>query len=355
MKERVYTSPFNTLECPPSAQELLDLAFKRSFKPRSIKGEDLISSARTREIGRIASMADIICSRFKAVVRSFPSFDALHPFYRELTDVLVGVDELRLALSRIEWARKMIRRLSRQYIKRLMRTNDFKAMEKIRKEAMGRISSIIKSVSSDIDLIRSAYQKLRTVPDIQVGSPTIVIAGIPNTGKSTLVRKISTGRPEVASYPFTTRSLLVGHFYLKGGALRVQIIDTPGLLDRPLSERNEIELQAILALKRLAWFIVFLIDPTETCGYSVKNQISLLEEISHEFSDIEIMIVLNKRDLWSQFPESVEKCKSLLMKKQKSFHEISAETGLGVDVLATNLGREILELYRIKKERKFAS
>ncbi|RLG47545.1 MAG: hypothetical protein DRN92_02935, partial [Thermoproteota archaeon] len=117
----------------------------------------------------------------------------------------------------------------------------------------------------------------------------------------------------------------------------------------------EIELQAILALKRLAWFIVFLIDPTETCGYSVKNQISLLEEISHEFSDIEIMIVLNKRDLWSQFPESVEKCKSLLMKKQKSFHEISAETGLGVDVLATNLDREILELYRTKKERKFAS
>ena len=355
MKERIYASPFSTLVCPPEAQELLDLAFKRSFKPKSMKGGDPINNARMRETGRIASMADIVSGRLNAVIRSFPSFDALHPFYRELSDVLVGVDKLRLALSRIDWARKMTRRISRQYIRRLKGVDDFKEMEKIRKEAMGRISSIIKSVSSDIDIVRTAYQKLRTVPDIQVGSPTIVIAGMPNTGKSTLVRKISSGKPEVASYPFTTRSLLVGHFYLMGGALRVQIIDTPGLLDRPLSERNKIELQAILALKRLAWFIVYLIDPTETCGYEVKSQISLLEEISRNFSDIDMLIALNKKDMWAQFSENVERCKELLTQRQRFFYEISAEIGLGISLLANALSEKILELYRSRKARRFAS
>ncbi len=353
MKESVDSSPFSSLICPPSAQELLDLAFKRSFKPRSTKEKDPIISARTREIGRVASMADVISSRLKAVVRSFPSFDALHPFYRELADVLVGVDELRLALSRLDWARKIIRRLSRQYIRRLKGSEDFKEMEKIRKAAMGRISSVVKSISSDIDFIRSACQKLGVVPNIQVGSPTVVIAGRPNTGKSTLVRRISSGKPEVASYPFTTRSLLVGHFYLKGGALRVQVIDTPGLLDRPLSKRNAIELQAILALKRLAWFIVYLIDPTETCGYTVRNQISLLDEIAREFSNVKLIIVLNKMDLWSQFHKSIMKCKELLRQRRKSFYEISAEEGFGVNTLTATLSKEILELYTRRKATKF--
>ncbi len=355
MREKSLFSPFSSLAYPPSAQELLDLAFKRSFKPRSIKERDPIRSARTREVGRIASMADTISSRLKEVVRSFPSFDNLHPFYMELADILIGVDSLRIALSRLDWARKMIRRLSRHYIRRLMSSEDFKEMERIRKAAMGRISSIVKSISADIELIRSACRKLSKIPNIQVGSPTIVIAGMPNTGKSTLVRRMSSGKPEIASYPFTTRSLLVGHFYLKGGALRVQVIDTPGLLDRPLSERNMIELQAILALKRLAWLILYLIDPTETCGYAVKSQMSLLGEITREFPNIQVIIALNKSDLWSQFPENVDKCKKLLEDKQKPFYEISAERGLGIDTLAATLGKEILELYEIRKQEKSAS
>ena len=43
-------------------------------------------------------------------------------------------------------------------------------------------------------------------------------------------------------YAFTTKSLFVGHMDHK--YLRWQVIDTPGLLDRPLEERNTIEMQA---------------------------------------------------------------------------------------------------------------
>ena len=46
---------------------------------------------------------------------------------------------------------------------------------------------------------------------------------------------------DVQPYAFTTKSLFVGHLDHK--YLRWQVIDTPGILDRPLEERNTIEMQ----------------------------------------------------------------------------------------------------------------
>ncbi len=51
---------------------------------------------------------------------------------------------------------------------------------------------------------------------------------------------------EVQPYAFTTKSLFVGHMDYR--YLRWQVIDTPGILDRPLEERNTIEMQVCGAL-----------------------------------------------------------------------------------------------------------
>lgn len=40
--------------------------------------------------------------------------------------------------------------------------------------------------------------------------------GAPNVGKSSLVQLLSSGLPEVQNYPFTTRSIKMGHFYVAG-------------------------------------------------------------------------------------------------------------------------------------------
>ena len=50
---------------------------------------------------------------------------------------------------------------------------------------------------------------------------------------------------DVQPYAFTTKSLFVGH--LDHRYLRWQVIDTPGILDRPLEERNTIEMQVCSA------------------------------------------------------------------------------------------------------------
>lgn len=58
------------------------------------------------------------------------------------------------------------------------------------------------------------HQELKRIPILELKRPTVVLVGAPNVGKSSLVRAISSGTPEVNDYPFTTRGVTVGHIYL---------------------------------------------------------------------------------------------------------------------------------------------
>jgi nucleolar GTP-binding protein len=157
------------------------------------------------------------------------------------------------------------------------------------------MSSLLKQTSDDLDFLIETKRRLRRMPSIDPEVPTIVIAGYPNVGKSLLVRAMSTGKPRVENYPFTTKKVSLGHF--DRDDTRFQVIDTPGLLDREMAKRNDIEKQAIAALRYLAHAIVFILDATETCGYEVSKQESLLRDITEQFQDIPLVVVENKSDL----------------------------------------------------------
>lgn len=58
----------------------------------------------------------------------------------------------------------------------------------------------------------------------------------PQVGKSSFINKVSNANVEVQPYAFTTKSLFIGHLDYK--YMRWQVIDTPGILDHPLEERN---------------------------------------------------------------------------------------------------------------------
>ena len=64
---------------------------------------------------------------------------------------------------------------------------------------------------------------------------------------------------------------------------RYQVIDTPGVLDQPLDKRNTIEMQAITALAHLNACVLYLLDISESCGYSIDEQISLFNTIKPLF------------------------------------------------------------------------
>lgn len=67
--------------------------------------------------------------------------------------------------------------------------------------------------------------------------------------------------------------------------MRWQVIDTPGVLDHPLEERNIIEMQAITALAHLRAAILYFVDVSERCGYSIAQQINLYDSIKPLFTN----------------------------------------------------------------------
>ncbi|MGB9132341.1 MAG: NOG1 family protein, partial [Methanosarcina sp.] len=223
------------------------------------------------------------------IVRRFPSFDQLPRFYYEIADILVGIEKLKMSLASVDWASKKIHEVARSYVGKI---RDSDIPEPVRKEAFGRLASIIKSINKDLLFLNEARNILRKLPDVQ-DEPTIVIAGYPNVGKSSFVSKITSASPEIAPYPFTTKGVTIGHFIRNG--VRYQVMDTPGLLDRPMSERNYIERQAITAIHFLDAVVMFMIDPSESCGYEIADQKRLLEEIKENF-ELPLLVIANKAD-----------------------------------------------------------
>ena len=278
---------FDKISTVPKGDELIDKAFSRAN--RAGRGKTIKVAA---ERSRVKTASNILSDNLKNIVRRFPNFDELPKFYLNLTDVIVGVESLKMSLASVQWAGEKIHKLSYEYISRIGDKNT-KDPTIVRKQAFGRMASIIREIDSDLEFLGEARNKLRKLPTVS-DLPTIVVSGFPNVGKSSFMSTVSSAKPKIDTYPFTTKGVSVGLIFKDND--RYQIIDTPGLFDRPLSKRNKIELQAILALKYLGDVILFIIDPTETCGYTLEEQLSLKDELKNEF-DIPMLTVANKDDM----------------------------------------------------------
>lgn len=281
---------FEKIPTVPTSEELLDKAFRRATRAK--RGKRILDreSKLKAEESMLLTAANILSDNLVSIVRKFPSFDDMPPFYFELAEILVGVEKLKMNLASVQWAGNKTHGIARKYVGMMRESRDAKV---VRKQAFGRISSILESIDGSLRFLNEARNRLRKLPDISA-DPAIVVAGYPNVGKSSFVALVSSARPEIATYPFTTKGLAVGHF--TRDKIRYQVIDTPGLLDRPLEERNEIELQAISALKHVGKAILYIIDPSETCGYTLEKQMHLLLEIKKEF-DVPILVAANKTDI----------------------------------------------------------
>jgi len=288
---------FRNIPIVLSAEEILNKSFRNANKVQIIDRNAYYKKKKTI-IAQTESFSKTVISELEEYVKKFPSIDNLSAFYQELIDIKISIDKLKKALGAIDWARKTCQMIYFKQSKSLKKFQKIDFLLKKQQEIFGRISSVVKQIDKELIVLNEAHKIIKKFPEIE-DIPTVVIAGYPNVGKSSLLKCISSAKPKIAKYPFTTKDIYVGHLERKERYIiqRFQIIDTPGLLDTSFSKKNAIERQAVAALTHLADIIVFMIDPTETCGYNLDDQIHLLSQVKKMFIDSCFIIVENKADL----------------------------------------------------------
>jgi nucleolar GTP-binding protein len=203
--------------------------------------------------------------------------------------------------------------------------------KQLKRAALGRMATICKRLKDPLVYLEQVRQHLGRLPSIDPNTRTLVIAGFPNVGKSSFLKSISRADVEVQPYAFTTKSLYVGHFDYK--MLRFQAVDTPGILDHALEDMNTIEHQSICAIAHLRAHILYFMDLSEQCGYSVASQIALFNNIKPLFANKLISIVVNKIDLMRPEqldPETQEQLQGMLKSGEVEMLELSCNTLEGV-------------------------
>ncbi len=242
----------------------IDIAFARAKKSADdvraqTKGSRLIKSRRV-EAEKITSINSALSKPLQKILESFPSLHRLDTFYLELIKLTLDYRELKRALGAVNWCKKAVNKISDQYLSKIRRATEFETINAMRREYYGRVSSIIKQIKENLEYLEKARKVMKGYPAIKTGMFTVCICGFPNVGKSTLLAKISTATPEIKEYAFTTKELNTG--YVKEGYIKVQLIDTPGTLNR-FEKMNTIEKMAYLAVLHCADAIIYVYDLTE--------------------------------------------------------------------------------------------
>jgi nucleolar GTP-binding protein len=338
MRKRVEANPFRKIPTILYPDELMDKAHNRAEKVagelrKTTRGESLYKS-RIIEEHKIRTTTSVIADYLANIIAKTPSVDNLNPFYREILEILIDTDEFKKSLGAVQWASELIKKLGNTYARKVRRAKTAQQTSIIRKEFIGRVSSVLKQIYPNLACIAVAREKLKNIPTVK-DIPTVVIAGYPNVGKSTLLKKLTNAEPEVNAYPFTTKGLNVGY-----SDYGIQFVDTPGVLDRPIYERNDIELHAVVALNYLADSIIYVIDPTEYCGYTVDEQLNLLNEIERTFR-VPIIVAINKIDI-EGYDENLKKIMESLKNKNIEIVKISTENDINLD----ELKKKIMEIMR---------
>ncbi len=339
-------------------EELLDKAYARAKKAADrVDDNDRVFRVRKQLNRMIQTASDILSTYLMDTVNQWPSLDQSPQFDVSMIDACVGCDDYRHHLSMLQWAANQISKIATQNTRKITRTAKIELMHEARREAYGRISSLIGRIGPSLKWLGDSREILKRLPSIDQLSPCIVVCGAPNVGKSAFISALSSGNMEVNHYPFTTKRIHLGHFTFR--RLQYQMVDTPGLLDRPMHKRNDIEMQAISALENLGSLVLFLIDESENCGMTIVEQNNLLEEILELLAETTVMIISTKADIHPEKPVNWDVVKSAEEEYLMSGEEHYSELPLLIDrngyitiSALENVGLEALkmEIVRIVKD-----
>jgi len=288
---------FKSIGVVPGAKDFIDIVLSKTQRktPTVVHQGYQISRIRKFYMRKVKFTQDNYHEKLTQILDEFPRLDDVHPFYADLINVLYSRDHYKLALGQLSTAKTLVDGVAKDYLKLLKFGDSLYRCKELKRAALGRMCTVMKKLGPSLAYLEQVRQHLSRLPSIDPSTRTVMITGYPNVGKSSFINKVSNANVEVQPYAFTTKSLFIGHCDYQ--YMRWQVLDTPGILDHPLEERNTIEMQAITALAHLHSTVLYFLDISEACGYSLQKQVALFHSIKPLFQNKPLLIVANKTDL----------------------------------------------------------
>ena len=285
---------------------LLKEAYKKS---ELVQGNSKYKNAKKREVKRACQKIDIYTQglsvalkeqqkAFKDVMRRLPPFQSTLAELTLAAQEREGGSSLRDVEKRFDLLRRSVVRVGKEASAEAANAETMKDAQDLAAQGIASVQEAFEDESDALlELIETA-QRLRRLPRPVNEEPVLVLVGMPNVGKSSLVSATSTGTPEINDYPFTTRRLKMGHVIGDSG-YRYQVMDTPGVLDRAEDERNPMEGLTLAAVEHLPSAVVFVMDLSGTSGKlsAPLLQLGVREQVRARYPDRPWLDVRSKADL----------------------------------------------------------
>lgn len=289
---------FKSIQAVPEAKDFVDIILYKTQRktPTVVRKQFRISRIRAFYMLKVRYTQSSIDAKLGQILDDFPKVDEIHPFYRYWFNVMYDKDHYKIALGQLHQCRTLVDKVGKHYVKLLKHADSLFQCKSLKRAALGRMVTLLRKQAPYLAYLEQIRQHMGRLPSIDPSTRSLLLTGYPSVGKSSFLNSVTNADVEVQPWDFTTRSLYVGHSKYK--LLQYQVIDTPGLLDHPLEERNNIELQGITALAYLNSAIFFLLDPTVGLHF-LQKQASLFESLKPFFQGKPVLIVLSKCDSWT--------------------------------------------------------
>jgi GTPase len=190
---------------------------------------------------------------------------------------------------------------------------------------------------------RELILELRLIADVG-------LVGFPNVGKSTLISKISSARPVIADYPFTTLTPYLGVVDV-GREKSFVVADIPGLIEGA-HEGHGLGIKFLKHIERTK-ILVHLIDVSPYSGRDpVEDYRIVMEELEAYNPDLvkrPQVVAANKIDLLGENKERLDAVRKLAARKKLPFFAISAMKEMGLKQLVSAVGKALASAEEAKK------
>ncbi|MFS8022950.1 putative nucleolar GTP-binding protein [Helianthus anomalus] len=288
----------------PMVMPSIDIYYSALRKARRVSPTKGIANAAKREKNKGAKQLDALMKELtlplKTYKENFPNKRHLHPYERSLIELTLGDGNYEDVLGKVDSLRKKLVSVGKEHASLCAQSSTKREAEERLAEGIKRLEEIFHSDGKAVDELMQIAKSLRAMPVVDLEMPTLCLVGAPNVGKSSLVRILSTGKPEICNYPFTTRGILMGHITLS--YQHFQVTDTPGILRRRDEDRNNLEKLTLAVLAHLPTAVLFVHDLTGECGTSPSDQFLIYQEIKERFSSHLWIDVVSKCDLLQESP-----------------------------------------------------